>query len=333
MTVEGDVKLGVMFDAQEGMSWELWRGHAERIEALGFESLWRSDHLFSLVGFPERTTIETWTSLAVLAEHTERLRFGPLVCPVTFRQPSLLAAAAASVDLLAEGRLEVGLGAGWNTLEHAAFGLELPPAAVRYSMLDEYVRVLKKIWSGEEASFDGEFYSLDGARGHPRPVQHPHPRIVVGGTGAMLLPIAARHADEWNAYGQSNEGHRALCERFFAACDACGRGRDAVSRSICGPVAIGASESEVSARVARLRHVFDLPSLFPQGDPPYGNQQLRDLGWFVGQPAEVAEQVEEFKSMGVSRVIFHSLDVEDRETIELLGAAVVPRFSTQTTTP
>src|SRR5437016_14607072 len=124
-------RIGIMIEGQEGLTWPRWRRIAETVDTLGFESLWRSDHLFSLYDVPTRPGLDTWASLAYLATATRRLRFGPLVCPITFHHPSSLARQAAAVDVLSGGRLELGVGAGWHDREHQAFGLPYPRVGER----------------------------------------------------------------------------------------------------------------------------------------------------------------------------------------------------------
>src|SRR5437879_10873381 len=146
------MKLGVMLEGQEGLTWDLWRQIMARVEELGFESLWRSDHFMSLVD-SSRDALETWVALTLTAAETTRLRFGSLVCPMTFRHPSLLARMAAAVDTLSGGRLVVGVGAGWNVREHEAFGIPFPPVRERMDRLDAGLEVLLHLCSGESASF------------------------------------------------------------------------------------------------------------------------------------------------------------------------------------
>lgn len=310
------MKVGIMFDAQEDMSWERWMTLSRLLEDLGFESLWRSDHLFSLVGFPDRDCVETWTSLTQLAAATKRLRFGPLVSPVTFRHPALLALQAASVDQLSNGRLEIGVGVGWNTLEHNAFGLALPPKRVRCEMLDESISVMKLIWSGEDVSFEGKHYTLKDARGHPRTTQQPRPPILVGGIGDSTIAIAAKHADEWNSYGLFGNAYRGKLEVLAQKCEEAGRDICEIRYSVAGPLAIGTSEDEVRKRLGRLRQVFPHPPLYPEteeNDPA----TFRGRGWFAGRPEEIAEQIADVREAGAHRVIFHHLDVTDHESLEL----------------
>src|SRR5439155_4654019 len=152
------MRIGVMIEGQEGLTWERWFRIAERVESLGLDSLWRSDHFFSLSGHPERPALECWTSLTALAQRTQRIRFGPLVSPITFRHPALLARMAAAVDGLSDGRLVLGVGAGWNEAEHAAYGITLPPLKERFDRLEEGIAVIKALWTGGPVDLDGRYY-------------------------------------------------------------------------------------------------------------------------------------------------------------------------------
>src|SRR5579884_131168 len=137
--------IGVMIEAQEGLTWEIWRSLCRDVESLGLDSLWRSEHLFSVMGVEGRECLECWTSLALAAEWTSRVEFGPLVSPLTFHQPAVLARAAASVDQLSGGRLVLGVGAGWYEEEHRRLGLELPPLRERFDRLEAGLRRIKEV--------------------------------------------------------------------------------------------------------------------------------------------------------------------------------------------
>jgi F420-dependent oxidoreductase-like protein len=314
-----------MFDAQEGLDWEGWAVFAEEIEQFGFESVWAADHLVSLVGFPERPRVDTWTALTWLATATKRLRFGSLVSPVTWRQPSLLALTAASVDVLSGGRLEVGIGAGWNAYEHDAFGIDLPGAATRWRMLDEAAQVLRLLWSEEEASFKGRCFRLERAHCHPRPVQRPGPPLLIGGTGEKrTLPIVARRADEWNAYSLTPKDYQSKAALLERNCDQAGRPISAIRRSIAAPLAIATSSTAVQKRIDRLTDVFPLPLQFPVELAPFTPKVLRERGWLVGTPPQVVEQIQALGAEGVHRVMLHHLDVEDHESLALIGSDVLP---------
>jgi F420-dependent oxidoreductase-like protein len=313
-----------MFDPQEGMTWERWRHFVALVEELGFESLWRSDHLVSLVGEPQRPTIEAWTSLTYVATATSRIRFSTLVSPITFRHPSLLAAAAAAIDDLSGGRLDVGVGAGWFAREHRAFGIPFPPAPDRLAMLDEAIAVMKLLWLGEEVSFHGRFYRLEGAIGHPRPAQRPHPPIVVGGLSDGLLAVAARHADEWNVYGQTPAGYARLRASLARQCEAAGRDPAEITHSVVAPVAVGRSRAEFRRRVASLLEIFPLPKLVPASGADAAPGELNALGWFAGSPEDVAGQLHALSDEGVARLILQHLDLREDASLGILAESVLP---------
>src|SRR6266550_4242348 len=234
------MKVGVMIEAQEGLTWEHWFRIADCVEELALDSLWRSDHFFSLSGDRQRPALECWTSLTALAQRTHRIRFGPLVSPMTFRHPALLARMAAAVDLLSGGRLVLGVGAGWNVAEHEAFGIGLPPLKERFDRLEEGIAVIKALWSGGPVDVDGRYYRLRRAAALPRPVQRPAPPLLIGGDGERrLLQIVAKEADEWNSHAPGPEAYRGKRVRLEEHCRAVGRDPDAIHRSWMGGIVIG----------------------------------------------------------------------------------------------
>jgi alkanesulfonate monooxygenase SsuD/methylene tetrahydromethanopterin reductase-like flavin-dependent oxidoreductase (luciferase family) len=325
-----NVKIGIMFDSQEGLDWDGWRRFAREIEASGFESLWSSDHLVSLVGRTERPRVDTWTALAVIARDTARLRFGTLVSPVTWRHPSILALTAAAVDALSGGRLEVGIGCGWNAYEHAMFGVKLPSMMVRAEMLDEAAQVLRLLWTGAPSSFAGRHFSLDAAVGQPAPTQSPHPPVIVGGgSERYTLPIAAKHSDDWNVYGLTVDAYRAKRAAFADACARVGRSPDTVARSLTMPIAIAHSDAELGATIDRIAAFFPLPLQFPPDLAPFTRDVLRERGWLAGSPADIVDQIGAYSGEGIHRVILHQLDTTDHAAPELIGTEVLPFVSDQ----
>src|SRR5256886_10044898 len=201
------MKIAVMIEAQEGLTWEHWFRIADRVEQLGLDSLWRSDHFFSLSGDLHRPALECWTSLTALAQRTRRIRFGPLVSPMTFRHPALLARMAAAVDRLSDGRLVLGVGAGWNVAEHEAFGIGLPPLKERFDRFEEGIAVIKALWTGGPVDLDGRYYPLRGAAAYPRPQQQPSPPLLIGGDGEGRRPrIVARGAEDRKSGGEGKGG-------------------------------------------------------------------------------------------------------------------------------
>ena len=240
------MRIGIMIEGQEGLTWERWFRIADRVEALGLDSLWRSDHFFSLMGHPDRPALECWSSLTALAQRTQRIRFGPLVSPMTFRHPALLARMAAAVDGLSNGRLSLGVGAGWNEAEHEAFGIVLPPLKERFDRLEEGIAVIKELWTGGPVDVDGRYYRLRRAAALPRPVQRPSPPLLIGGDGEKrLLRIVAKDADEWNSHAPGPEAYRGKRARLEEHCRVVGRDPDAIHRSWMGGIVIGRDAPEV----------------------------------------------------------------------------------------
>src|SRR3984893_451053 len=168
-------KVGIMIEAQEGLTWERWRSICHDTDSLGFDSLRRSDHLISLMDAPERDCIECWISLALAAEWTERIQFGPMVSPMTFRHPAILAKMAAAVDILAGGRVILGVGAGWNENEHRVFGVPFLNQKERFDHLEEGILAMRDTWN----------------KSNPKPRRNPMP-LLMGGKGTKrTLPIVA----------------------------------------------------------------------------------------------------------------------------------------------
>ena len=311
------MRIGVMIEAQEGLTWERWFRLAERVESLGLDSLWRSDHFFSLSGHHDRPALECWTSLTALAQRSQRIRFGPLVSPMTFRHPALLARMAAAVDGLSDGRLVLGVGAGWNDSEHAAFGITLPALKERFDRLEEGIAVIKALWSGGTVDFDGRYYPLRGASALPRPIQKPAPPLLIGGDGELrLLRIVAQHADEWNSHAPGPDVYRAKRARLEEHCRAVGRDPNAIHRSWMGGILIGRDRSEVLDK-GRWFHSFLGP--LAGGSPGAVQEVLRQRHWLVGTPDEVAGQVDAWSAVGVERVMLQWYNLDDLEGLSLLA--------------
>src|SRR5262245_40924646 len=189
-------EIGIMLEGQEDLTWERFFRIAEAVETLGFDCLFRSDHLISFAN-PKRETLALWPSLTALALRTQRIRFGPMVCSMTFRQPAEVAKMAASLSVLSGGRFDLGLGAGWFKGEHEMYGYEFPPYLTRLELLDEGTSVIRALWSGQVSNFHGKHYQLKEAESYPLPVES-RPTIIMGGKGEKTLKVIARHATEYN---------------------------------------------------------------------------------------------------------------------------------------
>ena len=304
------MQLGVMLEGQEGLTWDLWRRIMVRVEELGFESLWRSDHFMS----PEdssRDAIETWVALTLTAAETTRLRFGPLVSPMTFRHPSLLARMAAAVDTLSAGRLVLGLGAGWNEHEHRAFGIPFPPLKERMDRFECGARVIRALWRGRPVTLDQPYYPLREAQSYPLPPGGGVP-LVVGGRGERrTLRIVAEHADEWNLTRVTPDEYATKCRVLEEHCRAVGRDPATIRRSLMVPIVTGRTSAEVTARLARARATF---SRLPE-DPA----EWLKAGFLYGTIAEVRDGVRRWEEAGMHRLMLQVLDMTDLEMIRFIG--------------
>jgi F420-dependent oxidoreductase-like protein len=311
------MRIGVMIEAQEGLTWDRWFRIADRVESLGLDSLWRSDHFFSLMSHPERPALECWTSLTALAQRTQRIGFGPLVSPMTFRHPALLARMASAVDGLSAGRLTLGVGAGWNEAEHEAYGIPLPPLTERFDRLEEGIAVIKALWTGGPIDFEGHYYRLHGAAAYPRPVQQPAPPLLIGGDGEVrLLRIVARDADEWNSHAHGIDTYRQKRARLEEHCRTVGRNPDKIRRSRMSGVLIGRDPAEVRER-GRWHQSFlaALANVTPDAAP----DELRQRGWFVGTADQVFTQLQPWSALGVERVMFQWYNLDDLDGLALLA--------------
>lgn len=310
------MRVGIMIEGQEGLTWERWLRLADAAESLGFESLCRSDHLTGLGGDARRPSLDTWASLGALATRTRRIRFGPMVSPITFYHPALLGKLATGVDLLSGGRLDLGIGAGWNEYEHAMFGIPFPPLRERMDRLECGARVLRALGAGQPVTLVQPYYPLHKAESHPLP-PHGRIRLVVGGRGEKrTLRIVAEFADEWNATRIDVAGFRAKRAVLAAHCAAFSRDPETIDRSLMIPLALGRDAAEVARRIAAARASF--PSLPPD------EAAWRAAGFLAGPAESVIGALAEWKAAGMQRILLQMLDQEDIPALELFARTVLP---------
>lgn len=209
----------------EHVTWQQMRDLWVAADAIPlFESAWNWDHFYPLTGNLDGPNLEGWTSLAALAQATSRIRVGVQVTGMIYRHPAVLANMAATVDIISGGRLDIGLGAGWNQLECDAYGISLPPLRERFDRFDEGVQIVLSLLSQEHTDFKGHYHTLTNARCEPKPVQRPHPPVVIGGRGPKrTLLAAAKWARQWNAITQSPQQWSELKQVLLEHCVAVGR--------------------------------------------------------------------------------------------------------------
>jgi F420-dependent oxidoreductase-like protein len=285
---------------------------AQVAEDLGFDAFFRSDHYLkmgSATGLPGPS--DAWTTLAGLAVQTSRIRLGTLVTPVTFRNPAQLAMVVAQVDDMSNGRVELGLGAGWYAAEHTMFGIDFPSIAARYERFAEYVEVISRYWAtAEGATFDfhGTHYEITDCPGLPKPVQA-RPPIIIGAKGKPKgLRIAVQHGDEYNVSFRSVEETSQIYANLAAAETMAGR-RPLV-RSVVQILCLGRDEAEIDRRAAAIGREKD---------------ELRHNG-LAGTPAEVVAKLRRFADLGVQRTYLQVLDLHDLDHLKLAAEEILPAF-------
>jgi F420-dependent oxidoreductase-like protein len=304
------VKFGVQV-LQAMPDYPTLRTVALECERLGYDSLWVYDHLQFTYG----PTFESWTILSALAEATHKIRVGTLVTCNAFRYPSLLAKMAATVDTISNGRLNFGIGAGWHEAEATAYGIPFLRAGVRVEMLDEALTIVKKLWTEDRAMFRGKYYSVNDAVSLPKPVQKPHPPILVGGGGDKMLRVIARHADAWDCGFESLEGVKKQFARLEAACTEVGRDRAEIENTFQSRLVIAEAKEDALKRVEKWREER-------QGKP-------EDPDWefaVKGSPENCAERLKDYVDAGVTHFMFLIADVASLKPLRLFADRVIPEF-------
>lgn len=309
------IEVATMFEGQNGMNWSRWKRLVQVVEESGFAGLYRSDH-YTNASPPDKDSLELWTSLTWLADNTERIEFGPLVSPVSFRDPTLTARMAAAVDDLSGGRLTLGIGAGWQEREHEKFGHDLLDIPQRFDRFEEGVKVISELLKNEQPStFEGEYFQIREAQLLPRPQREGGPPILIGGNGPKrTLPIASQFAEEWNAVLIPPEKFSQLNDRLDHLLQEAGRQPGDVKRSLMTGCVFGKDEDDVSSKVkARYNGKYDI-------------SDLRQRGLVVGTANQIVDQLGELSQVGVQRVMLQWLDLDDIDGLQSLAEGVLPQL-------
>jgi F420-dependent oxidoreductase-like protein len=304
-----------MIEGQEGVSWEQWVALARACEDGGLEGLFRSDHYRSVFDLSGRGSLDAWATLCGLAAVTERIRLGTMVSPATFRRPSILARMVATADHISGGRIELGLGAGWNVSEHEAFGFPFPDLGERMELLEEQLEIVHRQWTEDEFTFHGRHYRLERCRAEPKPLQKPHPPLIVGGAaGPRAARLAARWADEYNTMFATVDDCR---ERRARVAEACAEaGREPIVFSLMIPCVVGRDGREVLERTRRRLAAGG------RDDDPATLLAREDHA--IGTVDEVVARLRDYERVGVERVFLQHLDHADLDMVELIAGEVAP---------
>ncbi|HSJ51750.1 MAG TPA: TIGR03560 family F420-dependent LLM class oxidoreductase [Actinomycetota bacterium] len=312
------MRYNLMLEGQEGVTWPQWLAIAQTCERLGFEGLFTSDHYLSIVTENPGSS-DAWTLLAALAARTERLRLGTLVSPVTFRLPGVLAKAATTVDHISGGRVDLGMGAGWWEEEHRAHGIPFPAVDERMEMLEEQLEIVRGLWTQDGFTFESRHYALEDSSFLPKPVQEPHPPILVGGKGGpRIARLAARWADEFNRVGGTPEQVGEAFLRVREAVDRAGRDQQTFSTSFMTWVFVGRTDDEWRSRADRARRRD--PTARPL--EAYLEDVSRDC--IVGTVGQAVGRMNEYAAAGVQRFVLNHSLFDDLDMIELLAAEILP---------
>ena len=316
-------KLSIMIEAQDGLNWARWKSLSAEVEALGFAGLFRSDH-YTNPQLPNKDSLEMIVSLTHLAEHSRRIHFGPLVAPISFREPTMLARQAAAIDDLSGGRLLLGLGAGWQEREHREFGHNLGTMKERMDRFEEGVKVISLLLTSDEpASFEGRYFQLHDALLLPRPQRPGGPPILIGGKGRKrTLPLVARYAGHWNAVAPAPAEFRALSAYLDGLLKENGRQPGEVTRSVMTTVIYGRDRET-------LGKVLETP-LF--NNPRVEGKSIEEKVAFwrderhalIGNGQEIAAQIGAFSAAGAQEVMTQWWHLDDIAGLRRYAEDVLP---------
>jgi F420-dependent oxidoreductase-like protein len=311
-----------MIEGQEDVTWDDWVALAEACADYGFDALFRSDHYLSVDDIRDRGALDAWGTICGLAAVTRTLRLGTLVSPATFRHPSVLAKLVVTADHISGGRVELGLGTGWWEAEHRTYGFPFPALDTRMDRLAEQLEIIHRQWAGGRFSFAGAHYQVEDLDALPKPLQGPHPPLIVGGgAGARSAALAARWADEYNVFHVAPDVARRRRAAVAQAWEREGRDPATLRFSLMNGILIGADEHELEHRAQRLaawrRQDVEPRALI---------DQLAGT-WIVGTPDQVIARLREYEAAGVDRVMLQHHLHRDLGAVELIGRDVIPVLS------
>jgi F420-dependent oxidoreductase-like protein len=305
----------VFVEPQQGATYGDQLAVARTAEAAGYSAFFRSDHYTAMSGDGLPGPTDSWVTLGAIARETTSIRLGTLVTSATFRYPGPLAITVAQVDEMSGGRVELGIGAGWFEAEHMAYAIPFPPLGERFDRLTEQLSVITGLWTtpaGETFDYSGTHYTVAESPALPKPVQSPHPPIIIGGAGAKRTPaLTAAFASEFNIPFAPLEVARTQFERVASALADAGRAAESLTYSAAFVVCAGRDEQDIARRAAAIGRDVD---------------ELRSNSPLVGTPAEIADKLGAYLQIGVQRVYLQVLDPADLDHVDFFAAEVIPQL-------
>jgi alkanesulfonate monooxygenase SsuD/methylene tetrahydromethanopterin reductase-like flavin-dependent oxidoreductase (luciferase family) len=282
----------------------------QECERLGFHSVWLDDHLM----YGTMPILECWTTLAALASITSRIRLGTMVTSNAFRNPALLAKMAANVDVISNGRLEFGLGAGIQPQEHLAYGYPFPNPAVRIEKLKESVEIIKLLWTKKQGSYSNQYYHIEEAVCEPKPLQKPHPPITIGGTGEKLLRVTAEHANRFDfSYQPTIKDYKDKLNLLEKTCKSVGRAFEEIEKSCWpeGQIILGSDQEELEEKIGQLK---------PKGESRKNFERTH----FLGTPDMLTARIQPYLGLGVTHFMLFFSDLPELRSLKLFAEKILP---------
>ena len=299
------------FDGSESQLSDKLFGHVNRAEDLGFDSFWLMDHFhqIGMLGPPQEPMLEGWTTISALSGTTSKIRFGTLVTGVVYRHPSILAKMSSTLDVLSKGRLWMGIGAAWNEEEAKAYGIPFPPAKERLDRLEEAVQIVLKMWTEEKTTFEGKYYQIKDAYCYPKPVQKPHPPLMIGGAGEQrTLKIVAKYADGCNLFGSPETIKRKLLV-LRNHCNEVGTNYNSLLKTKLSHLIIDKNKETLEKRINQTL-----------GQMPEEEKRERVI---YGTPDNVREQIQAFEDSGIEYMIFNFQPNYESQDMELFSQEII----------